>query len=171
MDPAERPRNLNIAPPTGPLAPRQRPAPTGGTRRGYARGMEATLIALGAALVYGLISWRVGDLFPFSRYAMYADLRGRSEGAVLVVRLDGKEVDFHEVVAWHGVDPAAIEPFSVPCSLHWVVFEAQRWIGDHTAAAPLELPLEVGYRILRCATSGEVTERFELRGTGTGRLR
>lgn len=133
--------------------------------------MEATLIALGAALVYGVISWRVGDLFPFSRYAMYADLNGRAEGAVLVVRAGGREVDFHEVVAWHGIDPALIEPFTVPCSLHWVVFEAQRWIGARTTAAPLDVPIEIGYRILRCAPSGVVSERFEPRATGTGRLR
>ncbi len=135
--------------------------------------MDLPYIAMSAALVYTAISWVVGDRFPFSRYAMYADLEGRREGAILVVRADGREVAFQQVEAWHGIAPAAIEPFSVPCSLHWVVFEAQRWIGDRTApnADGLNTALEVGYRILRVSPTGEVSERFEPRGTGRGRLR
>jgi hypothetical protein len=130
------------------------------------------VVAIVTAVVYGLVSWRVGDLFPFSRYAMYADLGGRAEGAVLVVRAGGREVEFHEVVAWFGVDPELIEPFTVPCSLHWVVFEAQRWIAGHTRPTRegLDVPIEVGYRILK-VTPGVVEERFEARGAGWGRLR
>ncbi len=135
--------------------------------------MDLPLIAAGTALVYAGISWLVGDRFPFSRYAMYADLEGRREGAVLVVRAGGREVGFAEVIAWHGIDPAAIEPFSVPCSLHWVVFETQAWIRDHTApsADGLTVPLEVGYRILRVPEVGAMSERFEWRAAGVGRLR
>ena len=135
--------------------------------------MDLPLIAIGAATTYFAISWVVGDRFPFSRYAMYADLGGRREGAVLVVRAGGREVAFQDVVAWHGIDPESIDPFKVPCSLHWVVFEAQAWIRDHTVASAegLAVPIEVGYRIVRVPDVGEVTERFEWRGAGVGRLR
>lgn len=130
-------------------------------------------IAICAALIYGGISWKVGDRFPFSRYAMYADLEGRREGAVLVVHADGREVEFQDVAVWHGITPEVIEPFSVPCSLHWVVFEAQKWIRDHTAASPegLTVRIEVGYRIFRVLPDGDVTERIEPRAAGLGRLR
>lgn len=131
--------------------------------------MIPALIAACAAVIYGGIAWIVGDRFPFSRYSMYADLGGRREGAVLYVRLGGRDVEFHEVVAWQGVDPAAIEPFSVPCSLHWVVFEAQRWIAEHTGDATV--PLEIGYRILRVEADGSFSERLEVRAHGMGRAR
>jgi hypothetical protein len=131
--------------------------------------MIPALIAACAAVIYGGIAWIVGDRFPFSRYSMYADVGGRQEGAVLVVRVGGREVDFHEVVAWKGVDPARIEPFSVPCSLHWVVFEAQRWISEHAGEATMEL--EIGYRILRVEPDGTFSERFVERARGWGRLR
>ena len=71
---------------------------------------EAALIAACAAVIYGTLAWILGDQYPFSRYAMYADLGGRSEGAVLVVRIGGREVDFQDVVAWSGVNPELIEP-------------------------------------------------------------
>lgn len=135
--------------------------------------MELPIVALCAGLAYAGLSWALADVFPFSRYSMYAKLRDRHEGAVLVVLADGREVEATDVVAWHGVDPAAIEPFTVPCSLHWVVFEAQRWIGTRTAASPdgLEVSLVVGYRILRVAPDGALVERFEERARGRGRLR
>lgn len=132
--------------------------------------MSLSLAAAASALVYGGISWVVGDRFPFSRYAMYASLRGRTEGAVLVVRADGREVEFSEITAWSGVDPAAIEPYTVPCSTQWVVIEAQRWIATHTVVDPLPTVLEVGYRIVRVTREG-FEERYEPRATGRGRLR
>ncbi|MES2642969.1 MAG: hypothetical protein V4850_26025 [Myxococcota bacterium] len=130
-------------------------------------------VAILAAVVYGVISWCVGDRFPFSRYAMYADLEGRREGAVLVVHADGREVEFQDVAAWHGIAPEVIEPFTVPCSLHWVVFEAQKWIRDRTAASPegLGVRIDVGYRIFRVTPEGDVVERIVPRGSGVGRLR
>ncbi|MDP2307392.1 MAG: hypothetical protein Q8P18_15305 [Pseudomonadota bacterium] len=135
--------------------------------------MQPPFVAICAALVYGLVSWRVGERFPFSRYAMYADLEDRREGAVLVVHADGREVEFQDVTAWYGITPEAIEPFSVPCSLHWVVFEAQRWIRDRTAASPdgLTVRVEVGYRIFRVTPEGDVVERIAPRASGLGRLR
>jgi hypothetical protein len=129
-------------------------------------------IALAAALAYSAVSLWVGDRFPFSRYSMYARLRGRTEGAVLVVRADGVEVAFDRVVAWRGIAPAAMDPHGVPCSLHWVVLEAQRWVGQHTVGEEEELPsvIEVGWRILSLEP-GKLNERFEWRATGQGRLR
>ena len=129
-------------------------------------------LALVTALVYGAVSLWVGDRFPFSRYSMYARLRGRTEGAVLVVRADGVEVDFDRVVAWRGIDPATMDPHGVPCSLHWVALEAQRWVGQHTVGeegGELPVEIEVGWRILS-VEPGQLLERFEWRATGRGRL-
>jgi hypothetical protein len=135
--------------------------------------MSATAIAVLSAFAYGLVSWFAKDVYPFSRYAMYADLLGRDQGAVLVIRLAGREVAFHDVVDWYGIDPASLDPADVPCSLQWVALEAQRWVQRHSVATPAAgaLPVEVGYRILSIATGGQVDERFEPRGHGSARPR
>lgn len=135
--------------------------------------MEGTLVALAACLLYVAVSLVVGDRFPFSRYSMYAKLRGREEGAVLVIRADGVELPFYELARWHGVDPAALDPAGVPCSLQWVAYEARRWVEQHTVASAEGLPLEVevGWRILRVDPQGRLLERFEPRGRGRGARR
>lgn len=131
---------------------------------------EAAIAAI-AALAYGAVSWFTGDLFPFSRYSMYAKLRGRTEGAVLYVEVDGVERPFHEVVAWSGIDPERIRADGVPCSLHWVVLETQRWVRQHQAELADGAEVVVGWHWLRVAPDGGLEHEKRPFLRGRGRLR
>ncbi len=109
-----------------------------------------TAVALLALAVYFAVSWRVGDRFPFSRYVMYAKLRGRTEGAVLSVRVAGQEVAPTSLEAFVGIDPAQIRPDGFPCSQEWVVHETRRWVEDHPGEADSAdaVAVEFGFRIV-----------------------
>jgi hypothetical protein len=131
-----------------------------------------TLIAVLAAAAYAAISLWLGDFFPFSRYGMYHDLTTRDEGAVLYVSLAGRFIAPEELGAVHGLDLAAIDPKRFPCSQQWLVYEAQRWLGNHsvTAAPTTGEPLEIGYRMLRVDGSGKISVRLQPVTQGTGLL-
>ena len=107
--------------------------------------------ATGALLVYAAISLAVGDVFPFSRYSMYAKLRGRVEGAVFAVRVGEARVPIGELEGFAGLDPEKVSPDGYPCSQQWVVFEAKRWIEHHRVDTPAAdaVDIEIGFRILR----------------------
>lgn len=135
--------------------------------------LTGTLIALIAAVVYIVVSLLVGDRFPFSRYCMYADLGTRTEGAVLYLKAAGRFVAPDELGAVHGLDVEALDPRSRPCSQQWLVYEAQRWLRDHSVEGELEggVDVEAGYRMLSVDSDGLVEERLEPVTRGTGRLR
>jgi hypothetical protein len=130
------------------------------------------VVALIAALVYIAISLVVGDRFPFSRYAMYADLTRRREGAVLYIRADDRFIAPDDLDAVHGIDVAALNTRGVPCSQEWLVHEAKRWLSTHLVenAPEQAVPVEIGWRMLR-VDDGTVHERLEPVTHGTGRLR
>ena len=109
--------------------------------------IEAVGTALACGGAYAVTSWLVGDVFPFSRYAMYAKLRGRTEGAVLYVRFDGDFVDVHRLVDFDGVDATRIASAGWPCSLEWQVVEARRWVEAHAGGGTE--PVEIGFRLIR----------------------
>jgi hypothetical protein len=134
--------------------------------------VSAIVIALIAAVVYGVVSLIVGDRFPFSRYSMYARLTTRAEGAVLYVRAGERFVAPDDLEVVHGLDIAAIDPKGRPCSQEWLVYEAQRWLKNHAVVAPPEdgIAVEVGYRMLRIDKDG-LHERLEPVTRGTGKLR
>lgn len=134
--------------------------------------MTEVLVGLVAALIYIAISLAVGDRFPFSRYAMYADLTGRKEGAVLYVRAADRFVAPDDLDAVHGIDVAALNPRGVPCSQEWLVHEAKRWLEAHVSEAAPEnaVTVEIGWRMLR-VEDGVVHERLQPITHGTGRLR
>lgn len=101
-------------------------------------------------VAYAALSLAFGEVFPFSRYSMYAKLRGRTEGAVLSVRADGAEVDVARLHEFVGIDAEKVDTAGYPCSQSWVVTEARRWITDHpgSSAASPEVDVEIGFRIL-----------------------
>ena len=135
--------------------------------------MTEITIAVVAMLLYIAISLAVGDVFPFSRYSMYASLTNRSEGAVFFVRTGERFIAADELEAVHGIDVPALDPKLVPCSQQWLVYEAQRWLESHLVDAPPEdsVPIEIGYRMLRVEKGGAVSMRLEVLTTGRGRLR
>ncbi len=124
--------------------------------------MTPVLWALAGLFAYMAISLRLGDAFPFSKYSMYAGLKGRDEGAVLSVRVGGVETPVASLDRFVGIDPAAIDAAGRPCSQQWVVVEVRRWVAEHLAAeaGPDAVEVELGFRHLR--VDGHVlTERFE----------
>lgn len=134
--------------------------------------MIATLWSIGAMILYSIVAMRVGDTFPFSKYSMYARLRGRVEGAVLSVRAAGKEVRAAQLCDFVGVDPALVTPDGYPCSQQWAVYEVQRWIADNQAAeaGADAVEVEVGFRIIR-VEAFRLEERFVSLSKGRARWR
>ncbi len=126
--------------------------------------------AAATCFLYVVISLVVGDRFPFSRYSMYASTAGRSHGAVLYCKADGEFVDVHRLDGFAGIDPAAIYPEGLACSLEWKVHEARRFIEQHQAAPGAEpgaVRVELGYRLLQVDERGVLTQRFRPVAHGT----
>lgn len=123
--------------------------------------MTGALWAAAAMVVYMLVSFRVGDRFPFSRYSMYASVRQRTEGAVFSVRVGGVETPVARLDRFVGIDPDALSPRGFPCSQEWVVWEVRRWVGDHLAdrADADAVAVELGFRLVRLQ-DGRLEERF-----------
>ncbi len=117
-------------------------------------GLDSLLWASAAMCTYVLVSLAVGDRFPFSRYSMYASLKGRVQGAVLYVEADGVAVDIARLWRFSGVDPTRIDPRGHPCSQEWAVYEVRRWVAEHLEAGlPLpeeagRVPVEIGFRLV-----------------------
>ena len=125
--------------------------------------MEA-LIALAAGVAYFVISLVVGDRFPFSKHSMYASTAMRSEsGAVPLLLADGKPAAVDRFVRFQGLDPDALYPERLPCSLEWQIHEAGRWFRDKAAEpgdAPGPVKVEWGFVIIKARKDGRLTERW-----------
>ncbi len=134
--------------------------------------MLSTLVALVACALYVLISLKVGDHFPFSRYSMYARLTTRTEGAVLYIKAGDQFVAPDDLDAVAGLQVARLDPSKFPTSQEWVTHEAQRWLAartvDHIEGG---VPIEVGYRMLKVDPDGKLHERLHVVTSGIGRLR
>ena len=139
---------------------------------GILRWMQEIAYAGVALLAYVLISLVVGDRFPFSRYAMYAALKDREEGAVLYLRSGNRFLEPDEVRAVFGVEVDALDPKRVPCSQQWVVYEVQRLLRNRTVTEPPSngADLEVGYRMLRVDEHGDVHETLRPITSGTASI-
>ncbi len=118
--------------------------------------------------VYAAISLRVGNLFPFSKYSMYASSPNRRRGAVPVLLLDGEPVHWTRYERISGLRSQDMYPPGLPCSLEWMVLEAKRWVDDHTAEpgdAPGPVHLTWGFRILTLGDDHELSESLQVIGT------
>jgi hypothetical protein len=130
--------------------------------------MHPWLAAVVACAAYVVGSLALGERFLFSRYAMYADLEGRSEGAVPVFLSGDRPVDPSSFDAFEGIDPEALLPKGIPCSTEYVVAAAQRWIAGHPStgrSASSAVPFKVGYEVLRIE-GGALHERLEIVAEG-----
>lgn len=86
--------------------------------------LVAYVVVLGGGAVFG-------EAFPFSRYAMYADLRGRHEGARLRVTVNGRPARLEDYRVVAGVDPDGVLPAGVPSSQEGVVRSTRDWLRTH----------------------------------------
>lgn len=120
--------------------------------------------------VYFVVSRVVGDRFPFSRYAMYASTAMRLEGGVPLFRADGRDARIDDFVDFVGIDPAAIYPAGIPCSLEWRVREWQRWLSAHRSdVAGVEGPIriQIGFRMLRVDEAGKLHQSIRFTQAGS----
>lgn len=129
------------------------------------------LIALAAGAAYFIISLLVGDRFPFSKHSMNASTAVRKEaGAVPLLLADGKPAAVDDYDRFQGLDPDAMYPDGLPCSLEWQIHEAGRWIRDKTADsedAPGPVKVEWGFVLVKARKDGRLTERWHPLQEGT----
>ena len=127
--------------------------------------------ALLAFLAYGVLGILLGDVFPFSRYGLYASAPAREKGAVPVFLAEGREARIADFESFDGIETGAMYPEGYPCSLEWMVREAQAWVDDHRGAGPGPVPVAWGFRVLQVGEDGTVTENLEVLCEGTARRR
>lgn len=122
------------------------------------------LIALAAGAAYFLLSLLVGDRFPFSKHSMYASTAVRKEsGAVPLLLADGKPAAVDHFDRFRGLDPDALYPDGLPCSLEWQIHEAGRWIREKRAEdtdAPGPVKVEWGFVLVKARKDGRLSERW-----------
>lgn len=123
-----------------------------------------------AFAAYLLFSLTLGIRFPFSTYPMYADSGGRTEGAVPLFLANGQAVNITDFVNFQGIDPDAILPAGIACSMHYRVEEARQWLRHHaapTGTAKGPIAIQIGYRIVRLDGNRPIawSERIVAQGT------
>jgi hypothetical protein len=125
-----------------------------------------SLYAVAGFAVYIAGSLWLGEFFPFSLFNMYAAIR--DEGAVPVFLAEGRPAKIEEFSSFWGIDTDGMLPEGFQCSLVWEVHEAQRWIEDHRASAPVRkgVRVEWGYRMVRVEPSGELKENIKVVSKG-----
>ncbi|MEZ4442086.1 MAG: hypothetical protein R3B72_23535 [Polyangiaceae bacterium] len=130
-----------------------------------------------AAVLYGVICLAVENVFPFSRYALYARSGVRTKGAVPTFWAEGEPALIADYEEFHGIDPETIYPQhdDLQCSLEWPVREAQDWLRRHRLPEPPEdaarVEVRYGFRVLEVNDAGDLTESIIITATGTARRR
>ncbi|MBM4367899.1 MAG: hypothetical protein FJ102_16925, partial [Deltaproteobacteria bacterium] len=112
--------------------------------------------AVTAFIAYLLGALVLGEVFPFSRYTMYADIAARDYGAIPVFVVDGSERDPSTLHAFHDLDPAEfVAPAGVVTAMDYVTRGWADLVRRRPATAPGPLAVEVAYDLVR-VQGGEV---------------
>jgi hypothetical protein len=114
----------------------------------------------------------VGEVFPFSRFAMYADLAPRGEGFVPVFLADGVLTEPRRFERFSGIGPGDFAaPEGVASSLDYVVDERAAWVaGRIDTQGPGPVTVEVGYDLVHLEGGELVRDRHIVaRGTAWAR--
>ena len=120
--------------------------------------------------LYVLVSWRTHDFFPFSRYAMYSSAVTRTVGAVPMFRVEGEAVAIGGYTDFSGFSPDTFYPPGIPCSLEWMVHEAQHYVEGHLTEQDIgDTKIEWGFMVISVDSDGTIQESFEPIQTGMGR--
>jgi hypothetical protein len=123
--------------------------------------------ALGSFAVFLAGGLVLGEVFPFSRYDMYADIAARDRGAVPVFRADGRTVEPTAFRAFHGLDPARFRsPEGVVCTMDYVVNERAAYVAARPADEPGPVRIVVGFDRVR-VEDGHVVHELLVTDEGT----
>ncbi len=123
--------------------------------------------ALLAFVVYLLGGLVLGEVFPFSRFSMYADIARRDYGAVPVFLVGGDQGDPSRLSGFHHLDPDQFHsPPGLVSAMDYVVDDWAAIVRARPAAEPGPLAVEVAYDLVRVRDGGIQRQRVVVaRGT------
>ena len=141
------------------------------------RGKPLTLFnhvsrwAVLSCLVYLFTAFTAGEVFPFSRFSMYASLDDRvhrhgdvSRSAVITARVNGKRVRPEDYHHFTGLDPALlIAPCGWANTMQYRVHEVSLWLRRHSRPrGSAEGPdvMEVGFLLIESRDGVHRTESW-----------
>lgn len=104
---------------------------------------------LAACILYVGLSALVGEVFPFSRFTMYAGLADRDHAAVFQFELDGQVVDPLELEAFSGFDTDALVPTGVATAQEHELAPIARHIDANPGPETGGRPLQLVWRVFR----------------------
>jgi hypothetical protein len=130
-------------------------------------------VALAAFAVFFVGGLDVGELYPFSRFSMYAAIAPREEAAIPTFRADGRDVRPEALTDFFGVNPDGLAaPEGVVTSTDYILRERAAWVRAHTATTPGPVTVEIGWELWRIdPQTGALTRRALLLQTGSARWR
>jgi len=130
-------------------------------------------VALAAFAVFFVGGLDVGELYPFSRFSMYAAIESREEAAIPTFRANGQDVSPAALTGFFGVNPDGLAaPEGVVTSTDHVLRERAAWIRANTATTPGPVTVEIGWELWRIdPQTGALIRRALLLQTGSARWR
>ena len=97
--------------------------------------------------LYMTIAVTVGEVWPFSRFAMYASIP--KNAAVPMIKVDGIDHHAEEFVDFFGCERAQIRiPEGIPSRVGWRQNEIGQWVDRHRADIPGDVSLHFGYQMV-----------------------
>lgn len=135
------------------------------------RRSRPSLPAAVGFLVYLTLASLAGEVWPLSRYPMYAHMK--PEGAIPLMLVDGEPALPEDFEAFHGCGPGDVRiPRGTPSRMGWRMDEVQRWLASHSGAAPGDVPVRFGHATLALTPDGpRLADDFVLLCEGTARRR
>ena len=102
------------------------------------------LLALG---LYMIIAGAVGEVWPFSRFTMYANIP--KNAAVPMLKVNGEDHFPEEFVDFFGCTAEQIRlPHGIPSRVRWRQDEIGHWVSRHSAANPGDVAVDFGYQMV-----------------------
>lgn len=129
--------------------------------------------ALAAFAVFFVGGLDVGELYPFSRFSMYAAIAPREEAAIPTFRADGRDVAPEALTGFFGLDPEGLAaPEGIVTTTDHILRERAAWLRAHAGTTPGPVTVEIGWELWRLdPTTGALTRRALTLQRGSARWR
>ena len=89
----------------------------------------------------------VGEVWPFSRFPMYAHIPKKA--AVPVLKANGTDHFPEQFVGFYGCEAPQIRiPQAVPSRVGWRQNEIGHWVSRNSSETPGDVPVEFGYQMV-----------------------